>query len=152
MGGHADVAGKPGNPADVTRTVTVTMRDNYFKPEEIAIAAGETVRFVVRNEGQFLHEFSVGTAAMHAKHQAEMEMMMQHGMITPTKIDHEKMKMDHGGKTMMHEDGSSLLVEPGQTKDLVWSFSKATDLELACDMPGHYGAGMMGHVRLRNDS
>lgn len=146
MMAHDGLAGAPGDPAKVTRTIAITMRDNFFEPEEISIEAGETVRFVVSNEGQFLHEFSLGSAAMHAQHQQQMATMMQHGMITPTGIDHERMKMDHGGKPMMHDAGGSLLIESGQTAELVWTFGEATALEFACNMPGHYGAGMMGQV------
>ena len=41
----------------------------YFKPRVIEVKAGETVRFVLKNEGKLLHEFNLGDAAMHAEHQ-----------------------------------------------------------------------------------
>tara|TARA_R110002167_G_scaffold191415_8_gene393861 strand:- start:420 stop:1022 length:603 start_codon:yes stop_codon:yes gene_type:complete len=150
MSGHRSVAGQPGDAAKVDRTIELTMYDNYFEPEEIAVKAGETIRFAIRNKGQFLHEFSLGTAANHAAHQQQMAMMMEHGMITPTGIDHKMMKMDHGGKSMMHDDGSSALVEPGKSAELIWTFAEATELEFACNMPGHYDAGMAGRVRFRH--
>lgn len=145
-GGHGAAIGEPAEAASADRTIEIAMGDNYFEPERITIGAGETVRFVVRNDGEFLHEFNLGTAAMHAAHQDGMMTMMEHGMITPTGIDQEKMKMDHGGHGMAHDDANSVLVEPGETKELVWKFSDATDLEFACNVPGHYDAGMMGEI------
>src|SRR3546814_20813658 len=110
------------------------MGDNYFEPERLAIRAGETVRFVIRNDGEFLHEFNLGTAAMHAAHQDEMMTMMEHGMITPTGIDHAIMTMDHGGHGMAHDHSNSVLVEPGQTPELGWKFAATTDLDFASNI------------------
>ena len=144
--GHGAAIGEPGDAAAADRTVEIVMGDNYFEPERLTIAAGETIRFVIHNDGEFLHEFNLGTAAMHAAHQKEMATMMQHGMLTPTGIDHDRMMMDHGGSAMTHDDPNSVLVEPGKTAELVWKFTAATDLEFACNVPGHYDAGMMGEI------
>jgi len=148
--GHAMAIGQPGVAGKVDRTITITMSDNFFEPEEIKVKEGETIRFVVTNKGEFLHEFNIGTAAMHAAHQEEMAMMAEHGMITPTGIDHKKMKMDHGdGKMMMaHDDPNSALLEPGKQAEVIWRFSKITKLEFACNVPGHYDAGMIGPIHI----
>jgi uncharacterized cupredoxin-like copper-binding protein len=50
---------------------------------------------------------------------------------------------------MKHDDPNSVLVEPGQTKELTWKFTKQTTLEFACNMPGHYEAGMVGKVNFQ---
>jgi uncharacterized cupredoxin-like copper-binding protein len=149
--GHADTMafGEPGKPSEAGRTIEITMGDNYFEPEKLVIQGRETVRFVVRNEGEFLHEFNLGTAAMHAEHQQEMMTMMEHGMLTATGIEHDMMKMDHSAMGMsghVHDDPNSVLVEPGKTQELIWKFAAATDLEFACNVPGHYDAGMMGEI------
>lgn len=147
--GHGAAIGEPGDATQVDRTVEIVMGDNYFEPERLSLQAGETIRFVIRNDGEFLHEFNIGTAAMHAAHQEEMASMMEHGMLTPTGVDEEKMQMDHGAGAMDHDDPNSVLVEPGETKELVWTFTAATDLEFACNVPGHYDAGMMGEIELK---
>jgi len=144
--------GAPGKATAATRTVEVTLSDNFFKPEQITVRPGETVRFVIRNTGEFLHEFNIGTAAMHAAHQKQMATMMEHGMLTPTGIDHRMMGMDHGKAgmpAMKHDDPNSVLVEPGKTKELVWKFGNAMTLEFACNIPGHYESGMAGKVMFR---
>lgn len=147
--GHAEIVGEPGQAADVGRTVTVTMYDNYYEPSSIAVTAGETVRFVVNNQGQLVHEFNLGTAAMHEAHQAEMLAMVEHGVLQGTKINHDMMAMDMGnGQTMQHDDPNSVLLEPGQSGEILWRFSAQGAIEFACNVPGHYQAGMVGGVTI----
>ncbi|MQA67382.1 MAG: copper-binding protein [Alphaproteobacteria bacterium] len=148
--GHHPSFGTPGKAADVKRTVTVITRDNSYSHEAITVKAGETVKFVIRNEGSLLHEFNIGSPDAHAAHQKEMMQMMEMGMLTPTGIDAEKMKMDHsamGMKPMKHDDPNSVLVEPGKTRELIWKFTKPMKLEFACNVPGHYQSGMVGEFR-----
>ncbi len=148
--GHGDNAhGVPGNPAEVSRTIEITMQDNFYEPEEITIKEGETVRFVVTNAGEFVHEFNIATPTMHKAHAPEMMMMVEHGVLEPDRINWaaaEEMKasMGHG----MHEEGNSILLEPGKTGELVWKFPKHAELEFACNIPGHYDSGMAGPVRM----
>lgn len=139
---HGGDAGKPGDAANVSRTVEIVMRDNYYEPESVAVQKGETVRFVVKNEGILVHEFNIGTAEMHAAHKDEMLMMMRHGVLSPTKIHHDK--MESGDHSMKHDDPNSALLEAGETAEIVWQFAEAGALEFACNIPGHYEAGMVG--------
>ncbi|CRL47828.1 copper-resistant cuproprotein CopI [Pseudomonas sp. URMO17WK12:I11] len=140
--------GQPAAAAKATRSVEVVMGDMSFTPKAIDIKAGETIRFVLVNKGQLLHEFNLGDAAMHAKHQQEMLQMQQSGMLAPNgmkEMDHGAMAgMDHG--MMKHDDPNSVLVEPGKTAELTWTFTKASSLEFACNIPGHYQAGMVGKL------
>jgi uncharacterized cupredoxin-like copper-binding protein len=151
---HGRSIGEPAKASAATRTVEVTLADNYYDPDHIQVKAGETVRFVLTSKGEFLHEFNIGTAATHAEHQAAMAMMVDHGMLTPTGVNQKMMNMDHSsmgemGHSMKHDDPNSVLVEPGQTKELVWKFTQATELDFACNMPGHYEAGMVGTFEFR---
>ncbi|SEI75614.1 MULTISPECIES: plastocyanin/azurin family copper-binding protein [unclassified Pseudomonas] len=146
--------GHPAKAEQATRTVELTLGDMYFEPKTLTVKEGETVRFVLVNKGQLLHEFNLGDAAMHAAHQQEMLKMVASGMLTSTGMNHDAMKhddmpgMDHGGAGMKHDDPNSVLVEPGKTAELTWTFSKATDLEFACNIPGHYQAGMVGKIAI----
>ena len=78
QGGKAAV-GEPGMLDRVSRTIEVTMYDNFYEPESIRVKTGETVRILVRNEGHLVHEFNINTSEMHAAHQEEMRMMLQRG-------------------------------------------------------------------------
>ncbi|MBL4906440.1 MAG: cupredoxin domain-containing protein [Sneathiella sp.] len=148
-GGHSAMKsiGEPGKASEVTRTIEIVMNDSYFEPEVINVKKGETIRFVVKNQGEFVHEFNLGTAAMHADHQQEMMAMMEHGALEADKINHDMMKMDMGnGKTMEHNDPNSVLLEPAKNAEVIWKFSSVEKLEFACNVPGHYESGMMGEV------
>jgi uncharacterized cupredoxin-like copper-binding protein len=149
--------GAPGKAAEADRTVTITLGDMYYEPGSVQVKAGETVRFVLKNEGALLHEFSLGDAAMHAEHQKHMLMMQQMGMLTPTGMQQDMSKMDHSqhdmsgmdhGK-MAHDDPNTVLLEPGQSAELIWTFSQSSGLEFACNIPGHYQAGMVGAVEVK---
>lgn len=159
-GGHPmthQKIGEPGDAAAATETIEVVMNDNYFEPESITIPAGATVRFVVKNDGGLLHEFNLGTAAMHNEMQPEMEMMMEHGMISETSAEHDMSDMDHSAMGGMDRDAmmamldshpNRVLVNPGEIKEIVWTFTKTTELEFACNLPGRYDSGMMGQLKI----
>jgi uncharacterized cupredoxin-like copper-binding protein len=136
--------GKPGNASAADRMVEITLGEMYFEPADINVKAGETVKFVIRNTGRLLHEFNLGTAAMHAEHRKEMAGMMESGALTPTGMDHSKMDHSH----MKHDDPNSVLIEPGQIGELTWTFPKAAELQFACNVPGHSEAGMVGEISI----
>lgn len=140
--------GQPATAAEATRTVDVAMHDAAFEPERIDVKAGDTVRFVVRNDGQLVHEFNVGTPAMHSAHQKEMAMMVDHGILEADKINHSAMMSGAmgGGGMMMHDDPNSVLLEPGRTGEVVLKFTRPMTLQFACNVPGHYEAGMVGTI------
>ena len=150
--GHGGTpVGQPGKASAASRTVEVAMYDSYYEPETITVKPGETVRFVVMNRGGLVHEFNIGTAATHASHQAEMAMMVEHGVIEADRINRDMMNMDMGGgQTMKHDDPNSLLLEPGATAEVVWSFptDRSVDIDFACNVPGHYEAGMQGDIEI----
>ena len=146
-GGHGAGSGEPGKASEASRTITVEMYDNYYEPEEITVKPGETVRFVVENKGSLVHEFNIGTPAMHESHQKEMMMMVEHGVIQGGKLNHNMMEMDMGNdQSMKHDDPNSVLLEPGESQEIVWTFTEKGDIEFACNVPGHYQAGMYGDV------
>lgn len=147
-GGHGSNSGEPGKPSEVARTISVEMYDNYYAPQEIDVKPGETVRFVVENKGKLVHEFNIGTPDMHEAHQKEMMTMVEHGVIQDGDLNRDRMHMDMGdGGSMKHDDPNSVLLEPGQSEEIVWKFSERGNIEFACNVPGHYRAGMYGDVK-----
>ncbi|MFK0088399.1 cupredoxin domain-containing protein [Pseudomonas sp. NPDC090755] len=141
---HSFAFGKPADAAKADRTVEIVMGDMYYEPRSLKVKAGETVRFVLINKGAVVHEFSLGDAVMHARHQKEMIAMQG-------QMDHAAMGhggMQHGGASMKHDDPNTVMVEPGKRAELTWTFSQSTPIEFACNVPGHYQAGMVGKLTI----
>jgi uncharacterized cupredoxin-like copper-binding protein len=47
-----------------------------------------------------------------------------------------------------HAGAAAISVAPGQTGELVVTFSKTGTLQVACLIPGHYEAGMKGQLNV----
>ena len=68
------------------------MYDNYYEPAEINVKKDETIKFIVLNVGELVHEFNIATKEMHIKHQSEMMMLAENEILLSDKVDKEKMK------------------------------------------------------------
>ncbi|MDC1256920.1 hypothetical protein N8Z66_04495, partial [Pelagibacteraceae bacterium] len=118
-------------------------------PKSIKVKNGETIKFIVENKGKLVHEYNIATKKMHLKHQPEMLMMMQMGILLPTKLDMKKMKeASKANNAMSHAHANSLLLEPDKKGEIIWKFSSNGKLEIACNVPGHYQAGMVSAVSI----
>ena len=85
---------------------------------------------------------------MHIKHQPEMMKMVEHEILLADRIDKEKMKeMAKKDHSMAHSHSNSVLLEPNQSAELIWKFSADINLEAACNVPGHYQAGMIAKIK-----
>lgn len=138
-GGHGAMkhdmpGGMPGDPKNVSRTVVIIAKDTEFNLKKIQVKDGETIRFIVKNKGELVHEMTIGTPEMQKQHQVEMMKMMDAGKLEADKVV--------GG--MDHNHGNSALVEPGKEAEIVWMFHKGATLEFGCNVPGHYDQGMKG--------
>jgi uncharacterized cupredoxin-like copper-binding protein len=133
-GNHSMPGGMPGDRKNVSRTIVIVAKDNEFNLKKIQVKDGETIRFVVKNKGELVHEMTIGTPEMQKEHQAEMIKMMDAGHRHPDEVV----------GNMGHNHGNSALVEPGQEKEIIWMFHKGATLEFGCNVPGHYESGMKG--------
>ena len=142
--------GEKGDPNQVDRVIEIEMHDNYYYPENIDVKKGETIKFIVKNLGNLVHEYNIGTKEMHIKHQPEMMKLVENEILLADKIDRKKMKeMSKKDHSMGHSHANSVLLEPNETGEIIWKFSKNISLEMACNMPGHYEVGMVGQINLK---
>lgn len=119
--------GIAGDAKAVKRTIELKMTDNMrFTPDRFEVRQGETVKIVIKNEGQMLHEFVLGTKKELDEHAALMVKF-------PT--------MEHDEPYMAH-------VPVGKTGQVIWTFNRAGDFDFACLIAGHYQAGMVGKVKV----
>lgn len=115
--------GIAGERKDARRTVMLRMLDTMrFVPDRVEVRRGQTVRFVVVNEGRLKHEFVIGTEAALAAHATLMEKFPD---------------MEHDEPWMAH-------VDPGKRAEVVWTFNRPGRFAYACLIAGHYTAGMTG--------
>lgn len=140
--GHAMSGGKMGDARKVTRVIEVVATDNAFSLKSLEVKDGETVRFVVRNDGLDPHELLIGTRAEHAEHLKMMRDMMEQQKKPGGQAGHA----GHAMATPMMQHASGVMVAPGKTESFVWTFARTSDLEFACDIPGHYEDGMRGPI------
>ena len=120
--------GRTGDPKKVTRTVRISGSDTMrFSPAELTVTQGETIRFVVRNDGKAMHELVLGTEQELREHAELMKKFPD---------------MEHDEPWMAH-------VPPGRSGDIVWHFNRAGDFHFACLVAGHFEAGMRGTLRVR---
>ena len=141
--------GEKGKLSEISRTIEIKMYDNYFEPNVLNIKKGETIKFIVKNYGELVHEFNIATKEMHIKHQPEMMKMVEHEILLADRIDKEKMKeMAKKDHSMAHSHSNSVLLEPNEIGEIIWKFSTTANLEAACNVPGHYQDGMIATVSL----
>ncbi len=117
--------GIAGDPARVSRTITVRMGDDMrFVPAQLKVRLGETIKLVAFNRGKLMHEIVIGTPE---ELRAHAKMMEKHP------------NMEHDEPYMAH-------VDPGKRGQIVWTFNRAGKFEFACLIPGHFQAGMTGTI------
>ena len=142
-----NMVGEKGDPNEIDRTIKIKMYDNYYEPNLIKVKEGETVRFIVQNLGEMVHEYNIATKEMHIKHQPEMQKLVEHGILLVDKIDMKKMKeMSKKDHSLSHSHSNSVMIEPKKTGEIIWKFSQNLSLEMACNVPGHYETGMVGKI------
>ncbi len=56
------------------------------------------------------------------------------------------MEISKKNPAMAHSHSNSVLLPPGERAELIWKFTNTVDLEAACNVPGHYDAGMVAKI------
>jgi uncharacterized cupredoxin-like copper-binding protein len=119
--------GIAGDAKAVKRVINIVMTDNMrFTPDKIEVKPGETVKFVIKNEGKMLHEMVIGTKKELDAHAALMLKFPD---------------MEHDEPYMAH-------VPAGKSGQMVWRFNRAGEFEFACLIAGHYQGGMKGTIKV----
>lgn len=103
------------------------MVDIKFEPDEIEVAARETIRFVLENSGAAAHDAFIGVEDPQADHEDEMT-------------------SDDEGMEHVGGDHDAMTVDPGDGGELTYTFGEPGTLLIGCHQPGHYDAGMMVEV------
>jgi uncharacterized cupredoxin-like copper-binding protein len=115
---HADASTAVG-PGLVT--VNVSVHYSQFSISELHVRPGTLVRFLVRNNDPIDHEFIVGDASVHARH-------------------------EHGHELVHPPVPGEVSLQPGQLGETFYEFDQPGRYLFACHFPGHFAYGMKGWV------
>jgi len=107
---------------DGIRTVEIELRYSTFTPSDLTVEAGETVRFVLRNDDPINHEFILGDAEVQRIHEV--------------------------GEEPHHARPGEVSVPAGETAITTYRFGDPGALPFGCHLPGHWSYGMRGTVRI----
>lgn len=107
--------------ASPATTVTLTARYSRFSPAAVEVAAGTTVRFVVKNLDPIAHELIVGDAATQDRHERGAD-------------------SDHG------ELVGEVSIKAGETAETTFVFDRPGSVAFGCHLPGHWNYGMRGSI------
>lgn len=117
--------GIAGDAKAAKRTITITMLDTMrFSPDKIEVKQGETIKLVIKNQGNMLHELVIGTKPELQTHAALM--------VKFPNMEHDEPYMTH--------------VPAGKAGSIVWTFNQTGEFDFACLIAGHYTAGMLGKI------
>ena len=103
--------------------VRVEVRIHYskFEPASLEIPAGRPVTFVIHNDDPIHHEFIVGGASVHLRHEQ--------------------------GKEATHPPvPGEVSVKPSDVGETFYRFDQPGRFLFACHLPGHFAYGMRGWV------
>ena len=133
--GHGEHKFSVGEPASgkPDRIYEVSMRDTMrfvFSPDFNELHDGDVIRFEVRNDGAILHEFSIGNAADQVEHAKMMRAMPD----------------------MKHSDPNTVSLEPSERGSITWRFMGKDTVVFACNIPGHFEAGMRHDLPIMDKS
>ena len=92
----------------------------------MTVPAGVPVTFVITNAGVIDHEFYLGDEAAQTAHEAEMQEM----------------------GAMGHDDPEGIAVDPGETRELTYTFDDPGETLAGCHVVGHYGGGMKATITI----
>jgi uncharacterized cupredoxin-like copper-binding protein len=110
-------------PGEGPDTVEMAIRYSKFDPGRLTVAAGTTVRFVVDNRDPIDHELIVGDREVQGRH--ENGNHAKHGAVP-----------------------GEVTAPAGTVVETTYTFDEPGTVLFGCHLPGHYGYGMRGTIRV----
>lgn len=121
---HPESTGSPAHAESdaAALRIAITLTDAMrIEPAAMDVPVGVPVTFVVTNEGAIPHEFYLGDEDAQEAHAQEMLSMSDEPM---------------------HDEPSGISLQPGETRELTYTFEEPGQYLAGCHVPGHYPAGM----------
>ena len=105
--------------------VDITIHYSHFEPANVSVHAGTTARFVIHNTDPIGHEFIIGDASVHERH-------------------------ERGTEAKHPPRPGEVSVGPGETVETTFHFDGPGQVMYACHLPGHFAYGMFGWANAKN--
>jgi uncharacterized cupredoxin-like copper-binding protein len=121
--GLAVAAQGSGEPVGDNNVIHLTIHHSRFVPDNVTVHPGTTVRFVIENTDPILHEFIIGDAGIHERH-------------------------ENGTEQRHPPRPGEVTIDPRTTGETTYHFDAASPVLYACHLPGHFAYGMFGNVRV----
>jgi plastocyanin len=102
-------------------TIELRVRFSRFQPDQVSVRPGTEVTFVITNDDPINHEFIVGDAGVHARHEA-------------------------GTEPYHPPRPGEVSIAAGTTAQTTFAFPEVGPVVYACHLPGHFAYGMRGTV------
>jgi uncharacterized cupredoxin-like copper-binding protein len=102
-------------------TVDVGIRYSKFSISTLRVREGTLVRFLVHNDDPIHHEFIVGDASVHLRH-------------------------EHGTEATHPPVPGEVSIAPDDVGETFYRFDQPGRFMFACHLPGHFAYGMKGWV------
>jgi uncharacterized cupredoxin-like copper-binding protein len=118
--GWAVAAQSRGNGSS-DNIVRLTVHHSHFVPDHVTVHANTTVLFVIDNTDPILHEFIIGDASVHERH-------------------------ENGTEQRHPPRPGEVTIDPGTTGETTFHFGDPGPVLYACHLPGHFAYGMQGTV------
>jgi uncharacterized cupredoxin-like copper-binding protein len=106
-------------------TVDVGIHYSRFSFSKLRVRTGTLVRFLVHNDDPIHHEFIVGDASVHLRHQ-------------------------QGSEATHPPVPGEVSVAPNDVGETFYRFDQPGRFEFACHLPGHLAFGMSGWVTVES--
>ena len=106
-------------------TVRIRIHRSHFAPSRIRVHPHTTVQFVVVNRDPIGHEFIIGDAEVHARH-------------------------ENGHEASHPPVPGEVSIPPLSTGTTAFELHEPGVVEFACHLPGHFQYGMVGEVVVIN--
>ena len=102
-------------------TVDIGIHYSKFSLSTLRVHKGTVVRFLIHNDDPIHHEFIVGDASVHLRHQ-------------------------QGNEASHPPVPGEVSVAPNDVGETFYRFTRTGRFEFACHLPGHFAYGMKGWV------
>ena len=134
---HADTKAATSETAAASvKIIEIEVTSEGFSESVLAVGPGETVKFIVKNTGDVTRDFTIGTEHVMERRRAFLARTLASDGADIDPLQRSKL-----------DRKNALILLPGETRELTWTFVKTDGWQFASNIAGHYEGGFKGGFR-----